>query len=641
MARSKGSANLSASLEVLAGAPLDAREVVQTKADLTAEGSFPYKYIGLEVYVVAENKKYRLIGNDPTSLANWQEVGAGGGSGNANAVELTQAEYDALTEEEKNNGTIYFITNAPNGNDIQLPVMPTASYSYANMIVQYVGETTQTYTNGYFYKCEEDGGNYSWNPCPTQEGGSGGTTDYEDLDNRPSIEDVTLSGNKTASDLGLQKSTLANAVTLGGNEVTNLESALSILARLATISKITDNSLGGNSSTNFNTVEYSSTGNFKAYSYKWGAGSALAYTTGVPQWFTYPSYDVNYLFLTFRGTDDTFIDEFAWCFYTESSVAKVKHYARRATKSGSTWTFPAWTEVGSLPVATSSVLGGVKIGENMTIEDGVINPSYLVVANKFNKADLYSTTEKVVGCWTDGRPIYQKTFQPSMPQCVTNGTGVSGNFSIGATVNEIINISIKFRSGSGYDMTAESFVEGGICVISSTATPQTLPYKGVRCYGAPNNISTSSDRNKIFLVNSSTDMNPYTPVVTVQYTKTTDSANSFKYADENDYSTTEKIVGTWIDGSLIYQKTISIGSLATSGEHAVNHNISGMKNVISVQGIALNGSGVGIPIPEVGFGSSLSIESFKRVVVTSTQVKVTHSNTLSGYTAYVTIKYTK
>ena len=63
----------------------------------------------------------------------------------------------------------------------------------------------------------------------------------------------------------------------------------------------------------------------------------------------------------------------------------------------------------SLPTATSSVLGGVKIGENMTIEDGVINPSYLVVANKFNKADLYSTTEKVVGCWTDGRPIYQKT----------------------------------------------------------------------------------------------------------------------------------------------------------------------------------------------------------------------------------------
>lgn len=78
MARSKGSANLAASLEVLAGAPLDAREVVQAKADLTASGSFPYKYIGMEVYVVAENKKYRLIANDPTDIESWEEIGSGG-----------------------------------------------------------------------------------------------------------------------------------------------------------------------------------------------------------------------------------------------------------------------------------------------------------------------------------------------------------------------------------------------------------------------------------------------------------------------------------------------------------------------------------------------------------------------------------
>lgn len=31
----------------------------------------------------------------------------------------------------------------------------------------------------------------------------GGTTNYNDLENRPSINDVTLSGNKTTSDLGL------------------------------------------------------------------------------------------------------------------------------------------------------------------------------------------------------------------------------------------------------------------------------------------------------------------------------------------------------------------------------------------------------------------------------------------------------
>ena len=80
MARVKGTANFSGTIEPLAGGALDAREVVQTKADLTASGSFPYPYIGMETYVVAENKKYRLVGADPTVLSNWEEVGSGGGS---------------------------------------------------------------------------------------------------------------------------------------------------------------------------------------------------------------------------------------------------------------------------------------------------------------------------------------------------------------------------------------------------------------------------------------------------------------------------------------------------------------------------------------------------------------------------------
>jgi len=78
MARMKGSANFSGTIEPLAGGSLDARDIVQTKADLTASNSFPYSYIGMETYVVAENKKYRLIGADPTILNNWEEVGGGG-----------------------------------------------------------------------------------------------------------------------------------------------------------------------------------------------------------------------------------------------------------------------------------------------------------------------------------------------------------------------------------------------------------------------------------------------------------------------------------------------------------------------------------------------------------------------------------
>lgn len=139
MSRAKGTANLAASIEVLAGAPLDAREKVPTKADLYLAANFPYPYVGLETYVVSENKKYRLIGNDVTVEANWQEVGSGGGGGTtvvANPegeatdeleklqvgndiysipeenVEINKAQFDALPAATKNNGKAYFIPDA-------------------------------------------------------------------------------------------------------------------------------------------------------------------------------------------------------------------------------------------------------------------------------------------------------------------------------------------------------------------------------------------------------------------------------------------------------------------------------------------------------------------------------------------------
>lgn len=77
MARKSGSYIVPGTLEIQADAPADARLQVKTLADLTASGSFPYKYIGMIVSVESEQKAYMLIGADPTVSANWQEQGAG------------------------------------------------------------------------------------------------------------------------------------------------------------------------------------------------------------------------------------------------------------------------------------------------------------------------------------------------------------------------------------------------------------------------------------------------------------------------------------------------------------------------------------------------------------------------------------
>lgn len=81
----------------------------------------------------------------------------------------------------------------------QYTTMPTADISHADQIVQYKGATDSTYTNGYFYKCVEEGGVYSWSQVSVQPG----TSDYSTLSNKPSINSVTLTGNKTSADLGI------------------------------------------------------------------------------------------------------------------------------------------------------------------------------------------------------------------------------------------------------------------------------------------------------------------------------------------------------------------------------------------------------------------------------------------------------
>lgn len=209
MARSKGSANLAASLEVLAGAPLDAREVVQAKADLTAQDSFPYKYIGLEVYVVAENKKYRLIGNDPTNIENWEEVGTGGGGGTS--------DYSDLTNKPQIEGVT--LSGNKSASDLGLATESDIPTDLADLnddaTHRLVTDTEKTAWNGKsavsVTQVQSTGTKIA---TVTVDGtdtdlyapsGSGGTSDYEDLSNKPSINGTSLVGNKTSADLGIDQ----------------------------------------------------------------------------------------------------------------------------------------------------------------------------------------------------------------------------------------------------------------------------------------------------------------------------------------------------------------------------------------------------------------------------------------------------
>ena len=86
MPRKKSSMTFNDSLEVESSSPLDGRTGVDTKEDLLHPDSFPYKYIGMPVFVKSELKRYELIDEDTTNPDSWREIGSGGNSYDDTAI---------------------------------------------------------------------------------------------------------------------------------------------------------------------------------------------------------------------------------------------------------------------------------------------------------------------------------------------------------------------------------------------------------------------------------------------------------------------------------------------------------------------------------------------------------------------------
>ena len=116
MARTKGTFPFTGTLEVASTAPLDARLLVKTKADLMLEdtwknGNSIYLYNHIVVTVEDVEGQFMLTNYDPTTAptayqteANWVRLDTKG------LIFLTQEEYDLLGTDIKKDA-IYIITN--------------------------------------------------------------------------------------------------------------------------------------------------------------------------------------------------------------------------------------------------------------------------------------------------------------------------------------------------------------------------------------------------------------------------------------------------------------------------------------------------------------------------------------------------
>jgi hypothetical protein len=105
------------------------------------------------------------------------------------------------------------------------------------------------------------------------------------------------------------------------------------------------------------------------------------------------------------------------------------------------------------------------------------------------------------------------------------------------------------------------------------------------------------------------------------------------------YSTDEHVVGTWIDGTTIYEKTLSCGALPAVGvQNSVEHGITNLGKILKIDGIAISNNWI-LQIGSIIPGGDNPIVA---VYANATYVRIVTSVTRAEYTeSYITIRYTK
>lgn len=109
------------------------------------------------------------------------------------------------------------------------------------------------------------------------------------------------------------------------------------------------------------------------------------------------------------------------------------------------------------------------------------------------------------------------------------------------------------------------------------------------------------------------------------------------FCEGEHYSSTERATGrVWIDGSPIYSKVISLGTMPNTTTANVAHGISDLDNILSYRGFMSDGSNH-YPLPYVDTTTASLVE----IKATDTNIVIVTATNWSLFTGYLFVEYTK
>lgn len=258
-----------------------------------------------------------------------------------------------------------------------------------------------------------------------------------------------------------------------------------------------------------------------------------------------------------------------------------------------------------------------------------LNGQVPTFANQFSRSDLYSTDEKIIGQWIDGKPLYKRTLLLNNPPSGA-GSGYTAESSVDTlNVEKIVNVETTFISNANQTYA--------IPVLRKNLADDYSLYMFSYTYN--NNrlgIYFTFAGNKMI---SDAAYGIKYSYATFYYTKTTDSA--IKVGTGTDYSTDEQIIGTWIDGKPLYQKTVTGNTSSSAGweTHDLGIGANVIDKVVSLDGVLYSTSGW-----HVGMGSGEANNELKFEVKPSTDKWEVYTGNIASHNnvpCVLTIRYTK
>lgn len=196
--------------------------------------------------------------------------------------------------------------------------------------------------------------------------------------------------------------------------------------------------------------------------------------------------------------------------------------------------------------------------------------------------------------------------------------------------------------------TSTNVPTDGGSVLSTTAnhtgssititTPSNANYLLVNYYNTNNgdNIGESTMRGSIQIEQSlyKTEYEEYySPVIAA-----VDSNGGVHEVGEN-YSTSEQVIGTWIDGKPIYRKVVNFGTLPNATTKEVSSGLTNVDTIVSLRGIAQSSSGA-FPMPIV-LNSTFANQTTLYYNKSNNTIQIIAGSNRSSYTGYIILEYTK